>query len=162
MKKIKNWFKNNKKKAIITGIVLLTLILCVVFLIAVIKYLMPDTKASVYGDRCEVTEDYPVADDRKDKIKSFLEKKDYANMSFISMEVKCNLIDIIVEVDDKASFSKVKSMGKKMLGEFSKEELEKYDIQLIIRSNNDESEDYPKIGTHHKKINGSMNDDFIW
>ena len=162
MNKIKEWLKNNKKKAIIIGIVLITLILCVVFSIAVIKYLMPNTKTSVYGDRCTITQDYPVAEDREDKIKEFLDSKDYSSMNFVSFEVKCNLIDVIVEVDDKTSFSKVKGMGKKMLSIFSEDELKKYDIQLLRRSNNEESEDYPKIGTHHKEINQSMNDDFIW
>ncbi len=162
MNKIKDWFKKNKKKTIMLGLALISLILCIIFLVAVIKYLMPNTKKSVYGDRCAITADHPIADDREDTIKKFLDSKDYSTMKFVSFERKCNLIDVIVEVEDKTSFSKVKAMGKKLLSVFDKDEQKYYDIQLIIRSDNDESEDYPKIGTHHKEINGSINDDFIW
>ena len=40
--KMKNWVKNNMKKAIIMGIVLFALMLFIVFLIAVIRYLVPN------------------------------------------------------------------------------------------------------------------------
>lgn len=161
MNKFKKYIKNNKKKVIITAIILLAIIMLIVFSFGVIKYLMPDTKESVYGDRCKITEDYPVESDREDKINEFLQK-DFKDMKLVKFEVKCNLIDLIVEVDDKLSFSKVKSMGKKLLTVFSEDELKHYDIQLMIRSNNEKSEDYPKIGTHHKEIDGKMNSDFIW
>ncbi len=161
MNKFKEYIKNNKKKVIITSIVIVSIILLFVFLFGVIKYLMPDTKESVYGDRCKVTQNYPVESDREDKINQFLEK-DYKNIKLVKFEVKCNLIDLIVEVDDKLSFSKVKSMGKKLLTVFSEDELKYYDIQLMVRCSNDKSEDYPKIGTHHKEIDGKTNSDFIW
>lgn len=157
---MKSWIKNNKKKAIIIGVVLLSVILLIIFSIGVISYLMPNTKESVYGDRCKVTADYPVESDREDKIKDFL--KDYDKMEFSSMDVKCNLIDIIIEVDDKVSLSKVKSMSKKLIKVFSEDELKYYDIQLMVKSNNENSEVYPVIGTHHKEINGKENDEFIW
>lgn len=83
-------------------------------------------------------------------------------MSLVNFEVKCNLINVIIEVDDKTSFSKVKSMGKKLLSVFNEDELKYYDIQLMIKSNKEDSDDYPRIGSHHKEINGSTNEDFIW
>lgn len=160
MNKLKKWVDNNRKKAIVIGILLLSVILSIIFLIGVISYLMPNTKESVYGDRCELTIEHAIKDDRENKIRDFL--KDYDAMDMKSFEVKCNLINIIIEVDDKTSFSKVKSMGKKLLSVFDKDELKYYDIQLMIKSNKDNSDDYPKIGSHHKEINGSTNDDFIW
>lgn len=160
MNKFKNWLKNNKKKATIIGVLLLFLILIFIFLWGVIAYLIPDTKESVYGDRCEITEDYPIEKGKEDKLKKFLE--DYEKMELVDFDVKCNLIDIIIEVDDETSFSDVKSMSKKMLKEFTDDELKYYDIELMVKSNKDDSEDYPRIGTHHKEINGSMNEEFIW
>ena len=155
-----NWLKNNKKKVIITSIVLIALILFVVFLVSIIKYLMPDTKASVYGDRCEVSADYPINDEKKKEIEEFF--NGYDKITLVSFEVKCNLIDIIVEVDDKENFKVVKDMGKKLLSKFTQDELDSYDIELMVRSSNEESEDYPQIGTHHKKINDNINNDFVW
>lgn len=160
MNKLKKWVANNRKKAIVIGMLLLSLILSIIFLIGVISYLMPNTRESVYGDRCEFTAEHAVKDERESKIKDFL--KDYENMDMKKFEVKCNLINIIIEVDDKTSFSKVKSMGKKLLSVFDEDELKYYDIQLMIKSNKENSDDYPKIGSHHKEINGSTNEDFIW
>lgn len=160
MNKLKKWINNNRKKAIIIGILLVSLILSIIFLIGVISYLMPNTKESVYGDRCDFTEEYKVDSERESKIKDFL--KDYEGMNLENFEVKCNLINIIVKVDDKTSFSKVKSMGKKLLSVFNEDELKYYDIQLMVNSNKEDSDDYPRIGSHHKEINGSTNEDFIW
>lgn len=160
MNKLKKWINNNRKKAIIIGILLVSLILSIIFLIGVISYLMPNTKESVYGDRCDLTEEYKVDSERESKIKDFL--KDYEGMNLENFEVKCNLINIIVKVDDKTSFSKVKSMGKKLLSVFNEDELKYYDIQLMVNSNKEASDDYPRIGSHHKEINGSTNEDFIW
>lgn len=160
MNKFKNWVKNNKKKAIILGIVIVALILMIVFTYGIISFLMPNTKGSVYGDRCEVTKNYPVPSEREVKLKEFMNK--YKNMEFVSIEVKCNLIDVIIKVDDKVSLSKVKDMSKKMIQVFSEEELKYYDIQLLVNSNNKKSDVYPQIGTHHKEINGESNATFIW
>lgn len=160
MNKLKKWVDNNRKKAIVIGILLVALILSAVFLIGVISYLMPNTKESVYGDRCELTEEHVVDSERETKIENFL--KDYEGMNLVNFEVKCNLINVIIEVDDKTSFSKVKNMGKKLLSVFNEDELKYYDIQLMIKSNKEDSDDYPRIGSHHKEINGSTNEDFIW
>jgi len=157
---MKKWIKNNKRKAIIIAVVLLAIILLVIFSYAIISYLMPNTKASVYCDRCKVTSNYPVESDREEKIKEFL--KDYKGIELKTFDVKCNLIDIVVEVDDKYSFSKVKDMSKKLLKVFSDDENKYYDIQLMVKSNNEKSELYPKIGTHHKEIDGKVNDSFVW
>lgn len=158
MKKIIEGIKNNKKRTIFISIVLVAVILFIVFLIAIINYLMPNKKASVYGDRCEITQDYPIKDERKNEITDFF--KDYDDMKLLTIDVKCNLIDIVVEVGDKVKFKDVKTMGKKLLGKFDKEELQRYDIELMVKSSNEK--DYPQMGTHHKLIDGKMNDDFVW
>lgn len=157
MNKIKKWIKNNKKKFIMIIIVLVLLIVCAFITYSIVSYLMPNTKASVYGDRCEKAKQYPVASERKDKIDKYIKTHD--NMKLLNFEVKCNLIDIIIEVDDKVSVSTIKTMAKKMLSEFSSDELKYYDIEVMIKSNKEGSE---MMGVHHKEINGSSEDDFVW
>ena len=49
-----------------------------------------------------------------------------------------------------------------MLSVFDENELKYYDIEIMVRSTKEDSEAYPQVGTHHKEINGSTNDDFIW
>lgn len=160
MNKIKKWIKNNKKKVIILITVVVLLVVLVVIANSIISFLMPNTKESVYGERCEVTRNYPVESDRKKKLEDFISKQD--NMKLIAFDVKCNLIDIIVEVDDSVAVSKVKTMSKNLLAEFSKDEVKYYDIELMIRSNKKDSDSYPMIGMHHKEINGSSTDSFVW
>lgn len=157
---MKNWILNNKKKTIKIAIVFLSFILLIIFLKFVIGYLIPNKGKSVYGDRCKITENYPVADDRKAKIEEFL--KDYKKTELVKFEVKCNLIDIVLKVDDSVKLSTVKGMAKKLLSVFTEEELEHYDIELMVDSNKENSSVYPVMGTHHKKIDGSMNKNFVW
>ncbi len=160
MNNLINLIKKNKKKSTIIGVGLVVLIIFIVILYCTISYLIPNSKKSVYGDRCDITAEHPVDSKRKSSIKKFLE--DYKNYNLKEFEVKCNLIDIVIEVDDSTNFSNVKKMGKSLLSVFSKDEVKYYDIQLLIKSKKDNSEYYPQIGTHHKQINGSSNDDFVW
>ncbi len=160
MDKVKNFFKKHKKKCIILGIVLVILIALIIFSYRIITYLIPNTKESVYGDRCETTVNHPIAEDRKDTIKEVVKK--YDGYKFKTFEVKCNLVDIIVEVADTTNFSDVKKMGKEILAVFTDEEKKYYDLQLMVKSDKKESESYPQIGTHHKEIDGKTNEDFVW
>lgn len=160
MNKITKWIKNNKKKSMVIGGIVLVILLFVITLYLVVSYLMPNTKTSVYGDRCENATSHPVAKERKEKIKKFFD--DYENMKLIEFETKCNLIDVVIEVDDETNFTDVKKMSKKLLEEFNEDELTYYDIQLLVKSNKKDSEIYPQIGTHHKVINDKTNDSFVW
>lgn len=160
MDKFKKWLMDNKKKSIVIGITIVTVIILLIFTIGVVKFLMPNTRKNIYGERCNVTKENPVASDRKEKIEEFL--KDYKDMNLKTFNIKCNLIDIVIEVDDKVSFSNVKKMAKELLSVFSKEEIKYYDLELMIKSNKDDSSVYPQMGTHHKEIDGDSNDNFIW
>lgn len=160
MDKFKKWIKNNKKAVAMLITILILLILFVIISYAIVSFLMPNTKESVYGDRCEVTSEYKVAADRKEKIEKFVSSQD--KMKLEAFDVKCNLIDIVVEVDDSVTVSKIKTMAKSMLNEFSDDEVRHYDIELMIKSNKEDSDSYPMIGMHHKEINGSSADNFVW
>ncbi len=160
MDKVKSFFKKHKKKCIILGIILVILIAFIIFSYRIISYLIPNTKESVYGDRCEITVNHPIESNREDTIKDIV--KNYEGYKFKTFEVKCNLVDIIIEVADGTNFNDVKKMGKEILGVFTDEEKKYYDLQLMIKSDHEESENYPQIGTHHKEIDGVSNDDFVW
>ena len=72
MDKFKKWFKNNKKKGIVISIVAVAAVLMIIFTVGVIMFLMPNTRKSNYGDRCEVTKKNPVESDRETKLKEFM------------------------------------------------------------------------------------------
>lgn len=160
MNKFLSFIKKNKKKVIVT---ILLLIVFGVFIFAAYKlyeYLTPDTKDSVYGNRCELTEGVAISKERKDMIKETVES--YEGMKLSNVDVKCNLIDIIVKVDDEITLDTVKEMSDKLLTVFTEEELKYYDLELWVDSNAKESEVYPVIGTRHKTGNGDATKKFVW
>ena len=160
MNKFLSFIKKNKKKVIVT---ILLLIVFGVFVFAAYKlyeYLTPDTKDSVYGNRCELTEGVEISKERKDMIKETVES--YEGMKLSNVDIKCNLIDIIVKVDDEITLDTVEEMSDKLLTVFSEEELKYYDLELWVDSNAKESEVYPVIGTRHKTGNGDATKKFVW
>lgn len=152
--------KKHKKKIIIIVAVLIVVIVCFFAIYKVIAYLIPDRKNSVYGDRCEITESIEITKDRKNDVKKVVEE--YDGMTLSTVDVKCNLIDIIVNVKDEVEVAKVKEMSKKIIAVFTEEELKYFDLALWVDSDNKESTKYPLIGTKHKVINGESKDSFVW
>lgn len=158
MDKFLAFFKKHKKKIIIITIILIILIICFIACHQLLAYLNPNTKESVYGDRCDLTESIMITDARKDTVKEAIES--YENMKVVDIDVKCNLIDIVVNVEKDVEEKKVKEMSDKVLEAFEKEELKYYDLQLLVNWKDDE--DKVMAGTHHKMVNGEMNDHFVW
>jgi hypothetical protein len=160
MKNILSKIKKHRKKLIILTIILIVISIGIFAMYKVISYLLPDRKNSVYGDRCEITESITITKERKNNIKLAVEEYEGMNLSIV--DVKCNLIDIIVYVDDETDIKVVKEMSKKVIATFTEEELKYYDLALWVDSNNEESTVYPIIGTKHKVINGDSKDHFVW
>ncbi len=161
MEKILSFLKKHKKKVTILAVIVIILIICFVALHKMVAYLNPDSKESVYGDRCELTESIMITDERKEAVKVAV--KGFEKMELSTVDVKCNLIDIIVNVDASVDVKKVKEMSDKLLEAFTKEELKYYDLELWINWTGEGSgEKTPMIGTKHKVINGESNSHFVW
>ena len=158
MKNFQDFLKKHKKKLIISAIVLIVFIICLFAFKQILSYLNPNKKESVYGDRCELTESIMITDERKEKVKEAIES--YENMKVSTIDIKCNLIDIVINVDNSVEDKTVKSMSDKVLEAFSKEELKYYEIELMVNWPDDPEK--AMMGTHHKMINGEMNDHFVW
>jgi len=160
MNKFISFFKKYKKKVIIISIILIVLAIFIFVSYQLFKYLTPDTKNSVYGDRCELTEDIKITNDREKMIKETIEATE--GMTLSDVDVKCNLIDVVVIVKDDVEVKKVKETANEMLLVFTEEELKYYDIQLWVDSEDEESKTYPIIGTRHKTSNGDASGKFVW
>lgn len=157
---IKKWFKSHKNLSIVLGVTIVIALVLIFSITTIVNIIMPDTRESVYGDRCKITEKYKVDSKKEDELKSFFKK--YEFVTFNALDVKCNLIDIVITVPDKTSFNDVKNMSKELLKVFSANQLRTYDIELLVKSDNENSENYPQVGTHHKEIDGKSNDSFVW
>lgn len=160
MEKIWKFISKHKSKLIVILVVLVVLIILLFAFKHVMKFLSPSTKESVYGDRCDAVLNIKVKQEDKDNIKNVVTL--YENMELVDIKVECKLIDIIVNLKSDCEFAQVEEMSKKILESLPAEILENYDIQLFVTSSNKEDSNYPKIGTHHKKILGEMNDYFVW
>lgn len=160
MNKFLSFIKKNKKKIIITIVLLVVFSIFVFATYKLYKYLTPDTKDSVYGDRCELTDGIDITKEREKMIQDKIES--YEGMKLSDVDVKCNLIDIIVVVNDEIEVKTVKEMSNELLTVFTEEELKYYDIELWVDSDATESEVYPIIGTRHKTNNGDATSKFVW
>ncbi len=158
MEKFLTFFKKHKKKIIILVVILIVFLICFLVLHQLLAYLNPNTKESVYGDRCDLTESIMITDDRKTAVKEAIES--YEGMKLSMVDVKCNLIDIVVNAEDSVDEKKVKEMSDKLIEAFSTEELKYYDLELMVNWPNDPEK--AMMGTKHKMINGDSKERFVW
>ena len=160
MDNVLDFLKKHKKKVIAIVVVLVVFIIIFVAIKKVVNYLTPSSKQSVYGDRCDAVAKIPVKNDTKDAIKGVF--KEYELVEFKKIDVKCRLIDIIINLKGDMPDETVEEMSKKLLEVIPKDIKDNYDIEFYITNSNKENETYPRIGTHHKVINGEANDFFVW
>lgn len=160
MEDVLKYLKKHKKKVTIIAVGIIIFLIIFIALKKVVNYLSPSTKQSVYGDRCDAVAKIPVKDDTKTAIKNVF--KEYEFIEFKKIDVKCRLIDIIINLKEDAEDETIEEMSKKVLEAIPKKIKENYDIELYITNSNKENETYPRIGTHHKLINDEINDYFVW
>jgi len=160
MNKFLSVIKKNKRMVIITAVIVIISLGMIFTFYKIYKFLSPNYRNSVYGDRCELTESIIITDARKQAIKEAVEG--HEGMTLSSVNVKCNLVDIIVIVKDDIAVEKVKEMSKDIIAVFTTEELKYYDLELMVDSDLENSEVYPIIGVKHKVIQGQSRDYFVW
>ena len=78
-------------------------------------------------------------------------------VSDVSHNLVGRRLDFIVTVNDKATVQLAKDLGGKILSNFSDDIKGYYDIELMIKSENSESTDFPIIGYKHK-----TSSEFVW
>ena len=160
MEDVLKYLKKHKKRVIIIAVILIIFLVIFISLKKVVNYLSPSSKQSVYGDRCDAVAKIPVKDDTKAAIKNVF--KEYELIEFKKIDVKCRLIDIIINLKEDVEDEVIDEMSKKLLEAIPKKIQENYDIELYITNSNKENDTYPRIGSHHKLINDEMNDYFVW
>ena len=171
MQKVLKWIKKNKKlvKIFVTVFVILLLaILIYVSIKSMWNYLSPSSKKSVYGDRCDDVSNLPLTDDEIKDVEDLINGKE--QFSVVEINNNCKLIDIVINIDVDTDFETVNNLGKEILTVIPSAIVDKYDIQLFVKSSNKEDANYPKIGTHHKYIcvdeedeeDCKRSDSFVW
>ena len=113
----------------------------------VFGFIMPNgDENKKYGNRLEDIEKagQTITKDQTDKIVTAVEKKSFVKKASTSVEGR--IINVIVEVKKDTSTEKAKGLSNTVLEAVSTEQKKLYDVQLLIKSEDEKSKNYPIIG----------------
>lgn len=148
MNKLKElWGKN--KVLIVLGIIL---IICLITIICVGVSFFFGGSETVYGDRLEDIEDYPITDEFKsDYIASLLENEEIIDAA---LDIKGRIVYVNITFVGDTNLANAKSKAVTSLEKFSDELLSYYDINFILKCDATEnSEGFTIMGA--KNVAGS-------
>lgn len=145
-----------KKNSTIFKILLVFIVLLIIGLLSytAIKYMLPDNK-NKYGNRLDGIEEVLIKDEQVSKLET--ELNDVKDIKSVKYNLQGRLIYVIIEVSNETAVEVSKGYANKVLSYFDDEQKEYYDIQVLIKSDSEESEVYPIIGAKHKTSKS-----FIW
>ena len=99
-----------------------------------------------YGNRLEDIEKAGqlITKEQTDKIVSSVEKKSFVKNATTSVEGR--IINVIILVKSGTSTNTAKALGDVVLDAISDKQKKLYDVQLLIKSENEKSTNFPIIG----------------
>ncbi len=149
MKKKSSKTKNNKYvKYIVIGVVALAII---VLGVLIYKNLFSGSNSN----RLEGIENYKLTKNEINDVKDELKKIESVDSVDVYTNVK--IIKILVNLKDDVEFDIIKDVSNKSIEKISEKNREFYDIEIYVKSNNEKSEVYPKIGYKYK-----TSSEFVW
>lgn len=86
------------------------------------------------------------------KIVESVEKVSYVKSASTSVEGR--IINVIVTVKDKTSVKEAKALDKTVLASISDKQKKLYDVQLLIKNENEKAKDFPMIGYKNSSDKG--------
>lgn len=127
-------------------IIMLLVIFILVF--SLIRFLVPNYDGDGYGNRLKGIENYKIDEKNINELKSAINQ----NEGVVSVEylLTGKLIDITLVVKDEVEKDTAKGYATQTLTYFTDKQKGYYDIQVLVKSENAESEKYPIIGYKHK------------
>lgn len=131
-----------------TTCAIVVIIIITIAMIALLRFLLPNYKGDLYGNRLNGISSYKISDDAWHKLKEGTENIEGVNSVDYLLEGR--LINITLSVNDEMEQGIAKENASSVLQYFSEEERKYYDIQVFVTSDNEESEKYPIIGYKHK------------
>lgn len=143
MAKIGKEFKENRYT------VLVFIIFLILFIIGWVIFglIMPNgDENKKYGNRLDDIREQNalITSDETDKIVSAVKKKSFVKEASVSVEGR--IINVIVEVKSGTTTNTAKELDKVVLSAISDKQKKLYDVQLLIKSENTKSTNFPIIG----------------
>ncbi len=139
------FIKKHKVALIVTAVVIILLVLCA---IGIKSAFFSNINGSKYGNRLDGIENYPIDSSVIDDIKETIKETGYVNSISYDLEGRC--MYFIIEVKSDVDLTTSRSLADKIAEKLSDEIKSYYDIQVLIDSEDEESEIYPTIGAKHK------------
>lgn len=126
------------------------IMLLVIFILAfsLIRFLVPNYDGDGYGNRLRGIENYKIDDKIVNELKNTIGQKE--NVVSVDYLLTGRLIDITLVVKDEVEKDAAKAIAGECIPYFTDEQKKYYDIQILVKSENEESEKYPVIGYKHK------------
>lgn len=133
------------------------LVIAIVFFAAIMIIIFSNLSIgnNEYGNRLDNIEKYPISDEAINEIKTDISS--YEKVTSVSYNLEGKLANFILTVDDSLEEETSKNYANKILENLSDDVKSYYDIQVLVDSDNEESEVYPIIGYKHKTT-----DMFVW
>ena len=128
----------------------LTVFIIIIFAIMVIvggylyNMLFANGRSGIYGNRLDGIEEVEITKKQYKEIKTKL--KENENVVEVSTDLKGKIVNIIITVKDEVAKEDAKTIATTSLGVFDKEQLKNYDIQIFVKKDNEELNDFPIIG----------------
>ena len=137
------------KKHKFTVLVIFAFVVLVVILAILKNIFFGGSGKPAYGNRLDGIENVKIEEKRYDELVTKLKKND--KIDDASCDLSGKIINIIITVKDDTNKKDAKSIGSSVLEEFSKDELNFYDIQVYIKKKDTKQNDFPIIGYKHHK-----------
>ena len=131
-------------------IIAIVLLIIFVFIGVQLKNIfMPDEGKASYGDRLSEIKDHKLSKDWFSKIEEKF--KDDTRVTKIENKVHGKIINLIITVNDEVDIGTAKEIGNSTIGMFEQEELKYYSLQVYLKKDNSELNNFPIVG--YKGIN---------
>ena len=146
-----NYIRKNK----LTVLVIVIFAIVVILAAYVYNVFFSSGRREAYGNRLDGIEAVEITDKQYDEIKDKL--KEDENVVKVTTDLKGKIVNIIMTVKDEVTKDNAKKIAAVALTMFDEEQLEFYDVQIFVKKDNEELNDFPIIGY---KQNGK--DKLIW
>ena len=139
-----NFISNHK----FTTFTIIMLLVIIILGVSLVRFLIPNTNLDEYGSRLKNIEKYKIEENKINELKDTISKND--GVVSVNYLLTGRLIDITIVVKDDVERDISKGYAGKVLDYFTEEQKGYYDIQVLIKPENDGSEKYPVMGYKHK------------
>ena len=137
---MKNFWKENKVLIVLAIIIIVAVIAMAIGLFT--YFYSKDT--TVYGNRLNNIEKYPLDKELDQKIKALYE----SGVESVKIDIKGKIVNVIIDLSKESNKDQAREYASRALGVFTEDELNFYDIQFMMTCSNEENEEkiFPIIG----------------